>query len=245
MGISTPAHSEMAPVTADSPPIATPSDVVPPDTSTDSGATVTTANSSKTSSALSQASALTGSGEPGNPGVQLTISNSPFTGSAATRVPIEVPPGRGGIAPNLALTYNSQAGNGWVGVGWNLDMGAIQRSTKFGVDYNKSDFMATANGSSAELVARGEWGPNYYGAKIEGAFLKYFYNVSTGGWEVTAKNGTIYYYGSTKSSRQDDMNGIKIFKWCLDKVQDLNGNYMTISYVKDSGEITAVRLRTE
>jgi hypothetical protein len=55
-----------------------------------------------------------------------------FTGSATTSVPIVVPPGRGGIAPNLALVYNSAMRNGWIGVGWDLDMGSIQRSTKDG-----------------------------------------------------------------------------------------------------------------
>jgi RHS repeat-associated protein len=165
---------------------------------------------------------------------------SNFVGSATYGVPIEVPPGRGGIAPNLALTYNSQAGNGWLGVGWNLDMGAIQRSTKFGVNYNKNDFVAIANGSSSELVPRSSWGSNYYGAKIEGAFLKYYFNSSSGGWEVTAKNGTKYYYGSSASSRQD--NASVVFKWCLDKVQDTNGNYMNITYVKDQGEIYLNRI---
>jgi RHS repeat-associated protein len=176
----------------------------------------------------------------GNSTSQLTMTNSMYTGAATTSIPIEVPPGRGGIAPNLALTYVSQRGNGKAGVGWDVDMGAIQRSTKFGVDYNASDFVGILNGSSTELIARSEWGSNFYGAKVEGAFLKYYRNPTTGGWEVTAKNGTKYYYGSTSSSRQE--NGSNVFKWCLDKVQDLNGNYMTISYWKDQGEIYIDRI---
>jgi hypothetical protein len=71
------------------------------------------------------------------------IRNNPFSGTAVYSIPIEVPPGRNGIAPNLALVYNSMAGNGWLGVGWNLDMGAIQRSIKFGVNYTSNDFIAT------------------------------------------------------------------------------------------------------
>ena len=168
------------------------------------------------------------------------IRNNPFSGTAVYSIPIEVPPGRNGIAPNIALVYNSMAGNGWLGVGWNFDMGAIQRSTKFGVNYNDNGFVAMSNGSSADLVSRNDWGTNYYGAKYEGGFLKYFYNVSTGGWEVTAKNGTIYYYGTMASSRQD--NATVVFKWCLDKVQDLNGNFMTLSYTKDQGQVYLDRI---
>jgi len=41
-------------------------------------------------------------------------------GSASYFIPIEVPPGRAGMAPELSLTYNSRAGNGPLGVGWSI-----------------------------------------------------------------------------------------------------------------------------
>jgi len=167
--------------------------------------------------------------------IPKNISN---TGSATYTIPIEVPPGRGGIAvPDLAITYNSSRKNGWIGVGWDLDMGSIQRSTKRGLDYNGSDFVF--NGST-ELVPRNDWGPNYYGNEIEEAFSKYYFNSSTEGWIVTTKGGTIYFYGSTPDSRQDNSNGV--FKWCLDRIEDTNGNAMTVTYVKDQGQIYLDRI---
>ncbi len=178
----------------------------------------------------------TGGAGPGTTpaGISLpSFTTSLFTGAASVTIPIEVPPGKAGIAPKLALTYNSYQGNGWVGVGWNIDMGSIQRSTKWGVNYSANDFVASINGSASELIPRADWGTNYYGAKIEGGLSRYYKNPATGGWEVTSKDGTKYYYGTTSAARQDF--GSPVFKWCLDKVQDANGNYMTVNYWKDSG----------
>jgi len=158
---------------------------------------------------------------------------SQFSGSAGGTIPIVVPPGRNGIEPDLALTYNLSQKNGWLGAGWDLDVGSIQRSTKRGVDYTKNDFVVNTNGSSIELVQRTDWGTGYYGAKIENSFTKYYFTGSK--WIVTTKEGIKYFYGQDWASRQE--NGTNIFKWCLDRVEDSNGNYMTFSYYESSGEI--------
>jgi RHS repeat-associated protein len=161
---------------------------------------------------------------------------SQFFKTATLKVPIKTPPGRLGMAPKLNLVYNNYRGNGWIGVGWYLNLGAIQRSTKRGLDYTANDYVDTTNGSN-DLVARTDWGTNYYGAKIEGKVTKYHYNGSGSGWEVTTRDGTKYYYGENSNSRQEFASGAKIFKWCLDKVQDVHGNYMTITYQQYQGEI--------
>ncbi|MBI4849135.1 MAG: hypothetical protein HY808_11270 [Nitrospirae bacterium] len=71
----------------------------------------------------------------------IQISPAGNSGAAVTSIPIEVPPGRKGIQPNIALNYNSSGRNGWLGVGWSLDMGAIQRNTKWGVNYSGNDYI--------------------------------------------------------------------------------------------------------
>ncbi len=167
-------------------------------------------------------------------GTSSSVGTDPNTGAANVNIPIVVPPGRNGMAPNLALSYNSNKQNGWIGVGWDLKTSFIQRNTKWGVDYTNNDYVADG---SRELIARGDWGAYNYGQKIEGAFIKYYYNGS-GGWTATTKEGTKHYYGTTASSKQDDPdNSSKVFKWMIDKVEDTNGNYITYTYTKDQGEI--------
>ena len=158
-----------------------------------------------------------------------------FSGGVNYSIPIDVPPGRNGMQPNLKLTYNSHRGNGWVGVGWGLSVGAIQRSTKHGVDYAGDDFLF--NGQKLVAIVPGQ----EYQAKIEGEFNRILKLTASDGrtyWEVTDKVGTKYLYGQTAESRQDDPgNADRIFKWCLDKVIDTNSNYMVYSYSKDQGQI--------
>src|SRR6185436_17278522 len=54
------------------------------------------------------------------------------TGAANLRVGIEAPPGRRGMNPSVAITYSSSGGgDGWLGVGWNLEMPSVLIDTRF------------------------------------------------------------------------------------------------------------------
>ncbi|MEW6246282.1 MAG: SpvB/TcaC N-terminal domain-containing protein [Nitrospirota bacterium] len=157
-----------------------------------------------------------------------------FTGATTTSIPIEVPPGRNGMQPNLQLVYSSANGNGWVGMGWKLEVGAIERQTRFGVNYSGDDYTFHLNGVSTELVATPQYGTDEYRAKIEGGFTR-IRKLSSGGWEATDKKGTKYLFGQTGASRITNSDGSLIFKWCLDWVVDRDGNYMKVVYWGDQG----------
>ncbi|MHC1727493.1 MAG: FG-GAP-like repeat-containing protein [Syntrophobacteraceae bacterium] len=164
-------------------------------------------------------------------------------GIATYQIPIEVPKGRG-VSPRLAIRYNSFQKNGFLGVGWDLlGAGYIQRATKHGLNWTGNDFVVHASGSASELVPRigAPWGgTGHYGAKIEGSFMNYYLEAPEIGWKVRDKNGTVYRYGSRPTSRQWNSEGI--FRWYLDRVTDINGNYMDITYqcgdeCGDNGEV--------
>ena len=58
---------------------------------------------------------------------------NPVTGTGSMTVPIATSPGRSGFGPQLALSYDSGAGNGPFGFGWNLSLPAITRKTDKGL----------------------------------------------------------------------------------------------------------------
>jgi Salmonella virulence plasmid 65kDa B protein len=52
-------------------------------------------------------------------GIGEKFGANPVTGTASMTVPIYTSPGRSGFGPQLALSYDSGAGNGPFGYGWN------------------------------------------------------------------------------------------------------------------------------
>lgn len=170
----------------------------------------------------------------------LSVSVQPFSGSASLPIAINLPSGRAGIQPSVALVYSSGLPESFTGVGWNLDMGSVQRSTKKGPPkYNSTDtFVLMQNGSSGNLV----WDSTVsrYRSDIEGAFAKITSSGSGAAqtWLMTDKKGTKYFFGQSAASRQSDpADTAKIFEWALDRVEDISGNYMTITYLKHGNEL--------
>ncbi len=165
--------------------------------------------------------------------VPATAANS---GAARLSHPIPVPPGRRGLAPRLALEYNSAERTGPAGVGWNLALGAIQRFTRNGLDFQGRAF----EHDGEELAARTDWGSGYYGLKREERFSKYQLLSPAAGWVVTSRDGVRHFFGSHAGSRMESPSGV--FRWHLDRVEDPNGNTYTITYFKDQGQVYPQRV---
>ncbi|MCI0525978.1 MAG: hypothetical protein L0Y56_00795, partial [Nitrospira sp.] len=162
-----------------------------------------------------------------------------FTGSASTSIPIVVPPGTHGVQPGLAIVYNSASRSddvSIIGAGWDLaGLGYIERSTKLGVPkYNSSDtYVLMMNGGSYDLVYASD---GYYHTKLE-TFLRIQYIQNSNSWLAIDKAGTQYQFGVNTDSRAEASGRNAIQRWSLDQVTDTHGNYMSISYINDSGAI--------
>src|SRR5947207_6149780 len=66
-------------------------------------------------------------------GIGEKFAANPVTGTGSMTVPIATSPGRSGFGPQLSLSYDSGAGNGPFGLGWNLSLPAITRKTDKGL----------------------------------------------------------------------------------------------------------------
>ncbi len=84
-----------------------------------------------------------------------------FAGAATYSLPIDLPPGPGGFEPSLDLSYSSQVVDqattgtqaSWVGMGWSLDNGSIERDIHGTTDDITDDtYLLNLNGVSSRLV---------------------------------------------------------------------------------------------
>jgi len=169
------------------------------------------------------------------------LSVSP-SGAAVYSIPIDVPPGINGLVPRLALAYNSQGGNGFMGMRWTIaGLSAITRTgTDFyhegmidGIDFDDNDKLML-DGNRLIPINNG----NEYRTEIE-TFSKIVpHNISFGqpAWfEVYTKDGNIIEYGNTVNSRIEAPGLNDVLTWHINKVTDRKGNYIEYVYVEETG----------
>jgi hypothetical protein len=184
-----------------------------------------------------------------DPGAQVNLIEPPKAnnqGDAKLSYPIEVPPGRLGLQPQLAVQYVSSGGNGWMGMGWDIPTQAITIETRFGVPrydsgsetetYMMHGEMLTPVAHRSAPVPRNTTGDKIFHARVEGQFKKivrHGHTPSTYTWEVTDKNGVRYLYGATDPANETLTDGSgNIFLWALCQVIDPNGNFVRYRYTK-------------
>ena len=184
------------------------------------------------------------------------------TGAANYTIPIEIPPGTAGVQPELSLNYDSQSGNGVVGVGWSI--GGISQITRCGknkaidgvtrpVSMDYSDRFCL-NGQRLILVS-GNYGYNgsIYRTEIDNQLKIKAVNNGTSGngptyFEIVTPSGTVMTFGFVEGvydSRFEAGQTVTLYifqdppepdptveVWALGKVQDISGNYLKMAYAE-------------
>ncbi|HMH16542.1 MAG TPA: FG-GAP-like repeat-containing protein [Burkholderiales bacterium] len=171
------------------------------------------------------------------------------TGAATYTIPIQVPPGTAGLEPKLALTYNSQGGNGHLGVGWGLSgLSVIYRCGKTiaqdvlngGVNYDNNDRYCIDGQRLVMISASGTYGGDgvEYRTERESFMRIISFGPSVGSgpayFRVWTKSGQIIEYGNTGDSRIEAQGKADVRTYAVNKISDTKGNYLTVTYAEDN-----------
>ena len=183
--------------------------------------------------------------------VDGSISTS-STGSAIYNIPIEVPKGLNDLEPQISLSYESNAGNGIAGWGWNIGgISSITRvprnyyydGTARGVIYERNDAYAL-DGKRLFLISgtEGTSGAIYKFESDDFTEIKAVNVHGTTGpgyFELRTQEGIIYKYGLSNTSKITyDTAPYAALVWFLDQIQDQFGNIINFTYEKGNTTYT-------
>jgi len=181
--------------------------------------------------------------------VSGSFATSP-SGAATYTIPIDVPPGIAGLQPQLALTYNSQGGNGLLGMGWGLGGQSVinrcpativQDGFKGGINFDTNDRFCL---DGQRLIPTGTDNIALYGSgtsyRTEIETFSKIIGYSTQGtgyayFVVLTKSGQTIEYGYTSDSRieANGSNNPSVRVWAINKVEDTVGNELNFNYIED------------
>ncbi len=166
-------------------------------------------------------------------------------GSANYTLKIDVPPGVAGMAPKLSLNYNSNDGNGYMGLGWS--MGGVSSITrceqtkatdgpnhKFGVKYNSDDRFCL-DGQRLVVVNGLPYGADGAEYRTEIDTYSKVKSIGTYGggpryFNVYTKSGLRYIYGANSTTFQYTKSGGAMKFWSVDRIIDTYGNKINFFY---------------
>ncbi len=192
--------------------------------------------------------------EAGSTTAKFSVSQN---GGATYNVPIFVSPGTNGMQPKIAITYNSQAGNGLLGRGFDLTgLSVISRvpatlaQDRFldPVDFDGNDRFALDGQRLVNIY--GAYGGNgtRYRTEQETFSRVISYGRSGDGpsfFRVWTKDGIYMEFGGTSDSRIEIPGSTSVLLWRVNRIQDRSGNYMTIRYLEDRGTGESVPYRID
>lgn len=189
-------------------------------------------------------------------GIGEKFAANPVTGTGSMSVPVSTSPSRSDFGPQLSLSYDSGAGNGPFGFGWNLSLPSITRRTDKGLpkyfDAEESDiFIMSGAEDLVPVLIDGTDGwqrqlfdspanePGYvvqrYRPRIEGLFarIERWTDKTTGisHWRSISKDNITTLYGNRDDARiADPADPTRIFAWRICESYDDKGNAALYQY---------------
>ncbi|KAF4443777.1 rhs repeat-associated core domain [Fusarium acutatum] len=179
--------------------------------------------------------------------IDQTFKMNPLNGTMSLAIPIPLTEGRDGFGPKLELSYNSGSGNGYFGIGWQLNVSSITRMTSKRVPmYDGTDTFLLSG--EDELVPMGDSEQNpdgfsvqSYQPRVMGDPLKIEQWSRLGDpfdvhWRTISGSNVTCIYGQSQQSRishTDYLGRSRIFSWLLNSSYDAFGNLITYDYKEE------------
>jgi RHS repeat-associated protein len=187
-------------------------------------------------------------------GIGEKFSTNPATGTATLSIPLPTSPGRSGFTPALALRYDSGAGHGVFGLGWDLGLPSISRKTDKGVPTydghdvfilsGAEDLVPVRPGGSPEVPPRTLGGHRFsvlpYRPRVEGLYARIERWTREDGdvhWRSISRDNVTTVYGRDPNSRiADPADPRRIFTWLVCASQDDKGNAAEYEYLEENSD---------
>ena len=165
-------------------------------------------------------------------------------GSANYSIPIKTMSGINGLEPKLSINYNSNAPNGMLGVGFQLQgLPIITRvNNGRGINYDANDTFA---GPGGKLILVDSVNRIYHSENTDWVeYIPYTNNTTkwsgSGGcgngpcfWKAYTTHGKILEFGKDYG-RVKKVGSSAVRVWGISKVEDTYGNYYTVKYLIDN-----------
>ena len=159
-------------------------------------------------------------------------------GGGTYRVPIELPAGAGGLAPQLELQYDTGAGNGPFGLGWSLAVPFIERRRPraFAAEGEPEYTLA-----GAQRLVRCDDGSHVVAASDK---LQRFV-LGPGGWRSRTLTLVELRFGETADTRVEaEVDGVtRTQRWFLERSLHPGDREITYEYLRDGGQLYLKTIR--
>lgn len=160
-------------------------------------------------------------------------------GGAIYSIPIDLPPGLGGMKPQLSICYNSQDRNGLLGWGWNL--GGLSSISRIGSTPYHDGTIGVGNRFCLDGMRLLKTGSGSYGGHGTtyhteqdqmSKIVSYHENgfIGPSYFKVWTAEGNLLYYGHSNDSKAFVEKPGLVNIWLLNKVVDRDGNTMKFHY---------------
>lgn len=171
---------------------------------------------------------------------------NPVTGTSSMSIPIAVSPGRSGFAPQLALSYDSGAGNGAFGLGWDVGLpkyhdGADMDSDVFLIS-DAEDLVPVLKPDGSRKIVENVLGFKIYPyrPRIEGLFAKIENWGDNSSSDAHSRSNTkddltSIYAPNADSRIANPDNSNRAFSELLERTLDHKGNVLCYEYKKEDG----------